>query len=707
MRINDVELKNIGPHRKLSVVFESGLIGLLGQNGAGKSTLVNSVYAALTNDFSRFSVPKPEIINNSSGKEDSYIKLSGTHRGQNFQLIRWLRPNKSELSFQGNNYYKATEINQIIEDQLGISKLIIDKYVFVNQWDMFQFIDQTDSERAKIFQYLCGTEQSAKIHAVCSNFVARYQNSEVFDNSEELESAVKAAHESMTRNKKKCLSLKETMIEAEEVAKIQEKLDNYSEAKNAEKRLHANQEKLEKAKDSCASYSKQKIKIKKLVAKMESELNDFKSTDKYKAAVSYIDNCEKTKKVQAEVSELTTRVSSLKEDLADLKKPSKPENYIDDSDRQTSIIQLAQFKAEIASNEDVLEDFKLDEEAFCPHCKQAVPADYVKNIAAKQNDLKLQAESLTNTLEASLRFDRALKRYSELASSISSNIEKANFRLSLLENSKDTAAGIDEEEANALIEEAKLKQDDLGYYQSKLTDIKKFLSESEGISSTLQNSIDSDLLLINAAISGADANQYRIELEQHFSAEKEYNIALGTYRESKRNWKKHKELLASLNKKLEERAKIQNLLETISSAGDVFHWNNLPKTVAQANMELLVDDINENLAMFNNPFHVEAGTDLTFKVFFPGKPAVKAKQLSGGQKVVLAISFRAAIDQVFGHNVGMMFLDEPTAGLDDDNVSYFHTALQQLAKKVTGDRQLVVITHVKELSNVFDQLVTV
>ena len=124
-------------------------------------------------------------------------------------------------------------------------------------------------------------------------------------------------------------------------------------------------------------------------------------------------------------------------------------------------------------------------------------------------------------------------------------------------------------------------------------------------------------------------------------------------------------------------------------------------------MALLVDDINDNLSMFNNPFYVEADHDLTFKVFFPGQPAVKAKQLSGGQKVVLAIAFRAAIDRVFGHNVGMMFLDEPTAGLDADNVEYFHTALQQLAKKVSSSRQLVVITHVQELSNVFDQLVEI
>jgi exonuclease SbcC len=102
---------------------------------------------------------------------------------------------------------------------------------------------------------------------------------------------------------------------------------------------------------------------------------------------------------------------------------------------------------------------------------------------------------------------------------------------------------------------------------------------------------------------------------------------------------------------------------------------------------------------------VEADQDLTFKVFFSGQLPVKARQLSGGQKVILAIAFRAALDRVFGHDTGMMYLDEPTAGLDADNVKYFHEALQKLAEKSGTDRQLVVITHVHELSGVFDQLI--
>jgi exonuclease SbcC len=204
---------------------------------------------------------------------------------------------------------------------------------------------------------------------------------------------------------------------------------------------------------------------------------------------------------------------------------------------------------------------------------------------------------------------------------------------------------------------------------------------------------------------GEEVARVRLSLSQHEKATAARQAAVGAYREAKKSRDRAQTTLNHLKAQLSKQLKIQNLLETIAEAGDVFHWNNLPKVVAQANLELLVNDINNNLQLFNSPFVVEADQDLTFKVYFPGQLPVKAKQLSGGQKVMLAIAFRSALDRVFGHDTGMMYLDEPTSGLDADNVKYFHDALQKLAERQGADRQLVVITHVHELSGAFDQLV--
>jgi DNA repair exonuclease SbcCD ATPase subunit len=216
--------------------------------------------------------------------------------------------------------------------------------------------------------------------------------------------------------------------------------------------------------------------------------------------------------------------------------------------------------------------------------------------------------------------------------------------------------------------------------------------------------------LQEAQESGPGPGEYEVALQlldEHVTAKALHQEISGAQSEATRNLQRNKSLLNKLRERQSRHAEAQKLLSVIEEVAEIFHWNNLPKSVSQANLELLVEDINANLELFNNPFYIDADEDLTFQVYLPGKLPVKAKQLSGGQKVILAIAFRAALDRVFGHDVGMMFLDEPTSGLDADNVNYFHDALQQLASKVGNDRQLVVITHVQELSGVFDQVIEI
>ena len=113
------------------------------------------------------------------------------------------------------------------------------------------------------------------------------------------------------------------------------------------------------------------------------------------------------------------------------------------------------------------------------------------------------------------------------------------------------------------------------------------------------------------------------------------------------------------------------------------------------------------LDIFGSPFWVEADQNLSFKVHFPASPPRAAGALSGGQKAILAICFRMAINKLFGANVGMMFLDEPTAGLDNENIEYFREALLSLATKVRGKQQVVIITHATELQSTFDQVIEI
>ena len=152
MKITAIKLKNIWGHADLDVTFGTGVIGIVGPNGSGKSTLVNSIYAALTNDFTRFGKVKADVISNTAQpKEKSFIQITGEHKGEEFKILRSLRPAKDELVIGEDTYTKALEITDVICKRLGVSKTIVDSYVFVEQWEMFQFLNQTPAKRAEAF----------------------------------------------------------------------------------------------------------------------------------------------------------------------------------------------------------------------------------------------------------------------------------------------------------------------------------------------------------------------------------------------------------------------------------------------------------------------------------------------------------------------------------------------------------------------------
>ena len=709
MKINTVELKNIGPHKDLKVDLSAGLIGLLGANGSGKSTLVNAIYAALTNDFSRFSNIKADIITNDSGKQASFIRVVGSHHGQDFELTRWLRPNKNELVIGGDTYTKATDVNEAIQANLGISKLVIDKYVFVDQWEMFQFLSQTDGERAKTFQYLCGTESATKIHKLCGEYVTKQKGVEIVDNSLELEEAIAVTQEQMDTHAEEGREAKGLIMGDEKLASHEDLIKRAEKADDAEKLVEDSQNLVYASEVTRKKLDVERVRV---VKELKDKTAKFSliSIEKLDDAHELIENWDNFKRLDDDLELLVKNLASCEARLKKIEdnKPVKDnERYVTLDERDELVEQKGELLFQLKQDRPVVEEFG-DEDITheCSKCHQPVDTYYIQNLKANYETNQEQLADVVGALKYSTDFDASEKLYwtqrstrKDAVDDVISEISEVNVALSKVPGTEayDKAVAFIVEfktikrEINQC-EELKASLDvDVSKIEGQIESTEKYL---EGLRETVTNQPATELVV---------RSKKRIDV--HNQAVIDHGVAIRCFKNSKRNRTQLRLTLVQLRFRLKEKAKIRDLLSTISEAGDVFHWNNLPKTVSQANLELLVDDINENLVMFNNPYYVEADQDLTFKVYFPGVSPVKATQLSGGQKVVLAIAFRAALDRVFGHDIGMMFLDEPTAGLDSDNVEYFHDALQQLSQKVHGDRQLVVITHVQELGGVFDQLI--
>ena len=708
MYIEQVELKNVGPHQSLTVKFGRGLVGIVGANGSGKSTLVNAVYAALTNDFTRLGGTKAEIITNGSS-EPSYIRVTGKHQGQSFTLTRWLRPNKNEFKIGVSVFEKATDVNEAVINYLDISKAVIDKYVFVNQWEMFSFLDQTASERAKTFQYLCGTEAASSIHKVCMDYVARQQGIEVVDNSVELEDAIKETRTAMTEHAETGRAAKLNLLLDAELEAHQLLLSQFDLGKEAQTQLQEVKHKIERLNLSLEKLQKSQSADK--IAKREAWQAEFKH--KLAIAKEVLDLVELRKLICLRLFDKRQNHADYVNAVKDKQRfePKPTSDYIGATDQKVLTKEKHELEFKIKQVSTLLTH---SDNRLCTQCQQEVTKEYVERVKVEYLRNVTKLAEIVRILTYSEAYDAKLATYQlrleewkQRCSDALKEVEEVEKEFGVVSTK---LAGLDDagiEEAEALIAR-NLEIEQQKFYYEK--DVKQEQHQIAGFQGELKNVLAQKSKLskqVKQMPSEEEVSIVKVRLAQHQESFAVWSKSVGAFQEAKRSWLRTKQSLEQLTAKMADREKVRKLLDTVSSAGDVFHWNNLPKLVSQSNLQLLVGDINANLQFFNDPFYVEADADLTFNVFFAGQEPVKAKQLSGGQKVLLSIAFRAALDRVFGHNIGMMFLDEPTSGLDADNVSFFQEALQQLAKKVGEDHQLIVITHVQELGKVFDQLVEI
>jgi DNA repair exonuclease SbcCD ATPase subunit len=144
----------------------------------------------------------------------------------------------------------------------------------------------------------------------------------------------------------------------------------------------------------------------------------------------------------------------------------------------------------------------------------------------------------------------------------------------------------------------------------------------------------------------------------------------------------------------------------LASWRDVLHREQLPQLFMRSVLEEVVDDMNRLLEDFDGPFRVSVDDGLTFMIHNNDGSVEPSSAKSGGEETVLAIVYRLAINARFTNDVGMLVLDEPTAGLDEHYLGCLADVLTRL-NEITKKRrqQVIMVTHDQRLERVFDQLI--
>ena len=706
MRLKSAHLREVCQHRDLFLEFPLGVTGVFGPNGSGKSNLFKMIKASLTGDFSVNPGSKDENIRRGApSTATSKVVSNWNQDGTDFELTRSLRPNKNSLSVKGQPKVitKVGDITATLEGMLELPKRIINEFVFVDQWSIFAFLSTQPADRAKLFSHLCDTDhaediwkaigdQQNKDNELATNFI---------DNSDEIRRhrrerivKIKELKSKLAKERLKILTKSQGKL-LKETIKKRDRFDLLCERRDGkEVDLHNVDARI-------AEASKVQKRLEAGLGKMEADTEALRNmAEESRQAIK---KYEEMRKAWTRAERLTRILS--RHGPAE---PDEPEDYTDPAILQDRCEQLQEETIKLASVIDLMES---GEEAECPLCGGSITAreeqlkSFRKEVAIKTQEY----DQMHSRIDSCLLHASG---HSEWQSDYTRFEAKQEAAREELEQMGDVGEpeDLDEDELQGKVNKYDEKREELTELKSAIAATAIANAKLEGSKHTIEEELESmeeegvelDLMMITKK----DASSARKKLNSH----REGRVAAEGLRRTIEEWQAFVEedddALEQLEVMRERTANAREWIEDLERWRSVVHRDALPRIVAQHMLEDLEEKINETLEEFGGPFRVTADEDLTFVAHKPNGVSEPASRLSGGEKVVLALAFRFAVNSLFAGEIGMMVLDEPTAGLDEHNIGCLTDVLGRLSEltKKRG-QQLIIITHDQRLERVFDNII--
>lgn len=705
MLLKKVKFRNFCQHVDRDITFNKGLNVIIGPNGSGKSNILNGIYGALTGDFSRNSGKAAENIALNGDGGESSVDLLFSHGGNDLRILRRLEPADRRFQIGTETYTSDKEVAEKLQQILEVDKEILGQYVFVEQWDNFGPLSLSAAKRISAFQKLFKIEQLNNIGNNLADGSLKLStlslgNMSLHDLEESRQKAIQA------------ISDLKTVLESQpKESEIDDSIFNNSNIVN----LWARKNKLE------ASVSTRADAIEKLLTQQHtysSQINDLKKyllqihdslvemEDSLKSANSVEASWVKYDGYMAQLEKAKKAVAVLEaEKLANVE-PIKPEGYLENlEDVKQSLDNL---KLTQKQNQQFIASINPDNDsATCPTC--GTPAKDLKDkwLEAKNelSGLADQIAQLTNQISETLVYERQKAIHLSWKENYLKRFNAAVLDLSSIESVE--TPSVSREEAKTIILQYNTLKDE-------------FIQTSNSI-----NGLDKQLASTTAACEQQDIEfkKESEELKTYAEITKEtvdqVNSKIAELKQTKANISKLKTDLAlaeasvkNIDEKVEsvtQQIKLAALHESWNDRVDnlkkVFKYNALPMVLSYKYMARVVTELNNTLAQIGIPFTIELEQDLSFVANF-GRKKVPAARLSGGQKVILTIAYRLAVNFTFATNLGLLCLDEPTVGLDEANLGALEKAFDRLKQFSSANGvQILVVTHERNISHLFDHTI--
>jgi DNA repair protein SbcC/Rad50 len=703
MRFDRVELQNVCQHVATTVEFGEGLNGIFGPNGSGKSNVLKMMRAAVLGDYRTNAGKKLDNVNKlASASAKSRIIVNVTHGDAEIEVIRGLQRAKSQMRINGGEPILGdSKIDAALLDVLGVNTKILSDYVFVMQGDIFHgIVDASDADRSRSLQALFNTGWAE----TCWTAVGERMRGVVVPD-------VAVAIDQLK------LQVAEVEAEIEATAAELQGYDDLAEydattdparavvAKNVRRnQLKAEIDRAEAAVDTHAetvtSLQAEDVELQTRLRAGEAAVVKLPAAA---AVATQLAEWAAYRKLAAARARHATEEARLAADAAAHWEPEEPIGYVTNPEVYRTDLATASSRRQEAL--DFVELFSGCDEVLCPTCKQKTPAllSVVAEKEALAVEMATEIERIDAVLVVTREHDRALRQWQDWQTR--HNAAAAAHASNQVVDTGDPPATAEADLRNTQSEIAvasQLVQDltaDVAAVAAELAAARGQMLTHEETSTRLTQEREG-LQLTREAFEAAQAaiadTDTRLQARTTLLAEKQ--ASLGAQRRCVR-------ALQAAEAEAAAAAKSRRWLEHLGVMRSALHRDALPRLVAQSYLEVLRDDINELLEMFDAPFQVDVEDGLSFLAHFNGHDQPVAR-LSGGQKVLFGIGFRVAVNALFAREAGLLCLDEPTEYLDEQNVGCLTMALSHLrALSEAEGMQFIVITHERTLEPLFDRVV--
>jgi exonuclease SbcC len=704
MQLLKLEVRNWVHHRQRTCEFTRGLVAILGENGSGKSSLFGAIRWLLTGENPNFGVKADNISQYAKEGEPAYATLEFEHNGHIAVVTRYLLPEKEQslLAVDGKEVARGDKaVTAGIEKLLGVDAKFISRFIIVSQTEIFSFIDDNQTDTDKFFQRLFNTAKADKCQDVIGKGLLKLNVPEIIKPSSQIaaeQAEVAKQIEYMDEQIEKLPSL-DAFIQAQD--RDQKLIHQWEARKKAGIELQRltqqateYEKEIEDAEETCRQYEKDLEAFSAAINGKETNHREAK------IALGHWENYKNIAKVKAKIQEQRTAIAA--------ERVQNPEPPIPQGPTAENLRGNAEaVKRQLKDAERFVAMFTEDGVAECPTC-HTPSAQLAAQVTEQQDQIPKLVELLSE-----LQVEAAERAAAENA--------RGQWEL-LNEKLKAREKHLDESERDlTIVKPPESTEEEL---QQAVSDYEDFQAAQNELAPLMQTTRE-HIAKLNGALAAVRERIGKLseDIKAITTTEADAHLAGARLEELRKQCsgrqvlEQHKVALLAEDRRLQEIYDLTLAQET--AAVKLRQWvtvaeqarealKNAPRIVAQRNLQRLEAAINELLQVFSVNFQVKVANDGSpnfVAEFYDGRRQ-PAQRLSIGQKTVLALAFRVAVNAMFAEEIGLLALDEPTASLDQPRIQALAPVLEKLRDLSTAKGlQCLLVTHASSLSHLFESTI--